>query len=217
MKVIVPLIRQEKNSSDCGIVCIAMILKYYGIKKSIEEIKKDVDVFKGVGTYMPQLGSYFLSHNFDIEIVTMNPHLFNSSFKNASQKKIRTHLETLLNETTKTERKTSLKFFIDYMKSGGKITVKIPTIEDMKNELKHKQPLISLLTTQVLYKKKIGFNFHYQVITGVDKKSVLVNDPGAGLLGGKHAHDINDYLYALYASAYGETDNASIMKIRYKK
>ena len=35
--------------------------------------------------------------------------------------------------------------------------------------------------------------------------------------GGKHKYEINDFMYAIYASAYGDIDNASIMKIRKKQ
>lgn len=216
MNLAVPLIRQAKGSSDCGVACIGMILKYYGIKKSIEEIKKDVEVFEG-GTYMPQLGNYFLSQNFEVEIITMNPHLFNASFKKTSQKKMLSYLQNKLEAVQKENQKRCITFFIEFLQAGGKLTIAPPTTVNIKSEMKHKRPALALLTSAVLSKKAIQFNFHYNVITGIDSKHIIVNDPGAGVLGGKHTYPIDDYLYALYASAHGEGDNASMMKIRYKK
>jgi hypothetical protein len=51
-------------------------------------------------------------------------------------------------------------------------------------------------------------------VSGIDSKSIFVNDPDWGEeLGGKHQHRIGDYLYAIHASAYGALDNASLMRI----
>jgi predicted double-glycine peptidase len=64
---------------------------------------------------------------------------------------------------------------------------------------------------------KPRFTFHFNVISGIEKQHIYVNDPDWGkVLGGKHQYKINDYLYAVYASAYGAIDNASFMKIRYR-
>ncbi len=217
MNLPVPLIRQEKGSSDCGVACIAMVLKYYGVKKSIEEIKKDIEVFKNVGTYMPQLGSYFLSQNFDVEIVTMNPHLFNVSFKNADKNKILSHLIKKYEIIKKSEMKRCVEFFIKFIEAGGKLTVHVPNVKDIKEEIKNKRPLLAQLTSSVLSTKYVSFNSHFNVITGIDTEKIHINDPAADTTGGQHAYAIDEYLYAIHAAAFGEADNASIMKIRYKK
>lgn len=216
MKLPVPLIRQAKGSSDCGIACVAMILEYYGIKKSIEEIKKDVAIFKNVGTYMPQLGNYFLSQNFDVEIVTINPHLFNVSFKNASQKKLLTHLKKRYEVIHIKEMKKCVEFFIKFIEAGGKLTVGIPNTKDIKEEIKNKRPLLVQLTSSVLSTKHISFNSHFNIITGIDAQKIHTNDPAADSTGGRHDYVIDDYLYAIHAAAFGEADNASIMIIKCK-
>ena len=45
MKLNVPLVRQEKNSEDCGIVCLSMVLKFYNIQKSLTELRQEVKVY----------------------------------------------------------------------------------------------------------------------------------------------------------------------------
>ncbi len=55
IKLNVPLIRQDKDSRDCGLAGLCMILNYYGIKTSISELKEEIEVDKK-GTYVTQLG-----------------------------------------------------------------------------------------------------------------------------------------------------------------
>lgn len=213
MKLDVPLTRQDENSLDCGIACLSMLLKYYGIEKGISDIKKDVKIHDGIGTYGPQLGKYLIEQGFEIELVTMNPFLFTNKFKNYSQKDVLNHFKELLEKTTQEKFKIPLEFFIEFIEAGGKIKVKIPSIEDIKSEISEKRPLGALITSNFLLYDKPIFNFHFNLITGIDEEFVYVNDPLPDYRGGSHKYQINDFIYALYASAYGDSDNAMLMKI----
>jgi len=64
MKLNVPLISQEKDSVLCGVAGVRMLLGYYGINKSEDELAKDVEVYPDWGTYMPQLGNYLINNGF---------------------------------------------------------------------------------------------------------------------------------------------------------
>ncbi len=214
MKLNVPLIRQKKNSVDCGIASLSMILKYYHINKSIAELKKEIKVYKHTGSYAPQLGRYLLDNGFRVEIVTMSPFLFTRRFRNKSQKYLLKHLEKLRQHNKEPKLKRSLRFFIEFIRKGGKVIVKIPTIEDIREEILNKKPLGAIITSRFLLARVPSFNFHFNVITGIDGKYIYVNDPLWDYRGGKHRYEINDFMYALYASAYGDSDNASLMKIK---
>jgi len=48
----VPLIRQPKDSVDCGIAGVSMITTYHGIDRSFDEVKKEV-MTDSTGTYAP--------------------------------------------------------------------------------------------------------------------------------------------------------------------
>ena len=79
------------------------------------------------------------------------------------------------------------------------------------------RPLGALITSNFLLFDKASFNFHFNLITGIDNEFIYVNDPMWDYRGGKHKYPINDFMYAVYASAHGDLDNASIMKIKKKK
>jgi hypothetical protein len=214
MKLDVPIVLQTENSLDCGLACVSMLLKYYSIEKSIDELKKEIKIFENVGTYVPQIGEYLIQQGFDVEIVTLNPHLFTNKFKEKSQEELLSFLKETLKNTKKESFKDPLNFFIKFIESGGKIKIKIPDIEDIKEEISQGRPLGALITSNFLLFDKPIFNFHFNIINGFDNKSVYVNDPMWDYRGGNQKYPINDFLYGLYASAYGDLDNASLMKVK---
>lgn len=212
MKINVPLIRQPKNSAYCGLAGISMILKYYGIDESIEKIKKDMNIYK-VGTFVPQQGSYFLKKGFEVEIITLHPGLFTLKDRNMSSKRIPQRLKSIYRKSKKRD-KIVLNYFMEFLQNGGGITVKIPDINDIKEEINKKRPLLVLVTSNFLLGSKPRFNFHANVVTGLDKKYIYANDPSWDERGGRNKYLINDFFYGLYASAYGDYDNSTLMKIR---
>lgn len=224
----VPLLRQGEGTTDCGPTCVSMILKYYGIENDVEEVTREIrridkkmilpaDAF----TYTPQLGLYFLKQGFEAEIVTFNPFIFNYTDRlspnGALLKRMQDYWEKL-----KRRRKISIeikrpaKFFVDFMENGGKVRVKVPDESDIREEIKSSRPLLALMTTNFLYKKPKGrsFNFHANVITGIDKTHIYANDPLANSNGGRKRYLIDEYIFGIHASAYGAPDNAALLKIK---
>lgn len=189
-----------------------MILKYYNIPINLEDIKKEIPVHVGVGTYMPQLGSYLISKGFDVEIITLNPHLFTNKFKSKTKEELIEYFESLVKQKPNSEK--VLNYFINFLKEGGKLTVKIPSIEDIKDELSEKRPVCALVTSTFLLHDKANFNFHFNIITGLDTESIYVNDPTWDERGGEQKYTISEFFFALHASAHGDLDNGSFMKIR---
>jgi hypothetical protein len=214
MRLDVPLIRQKKDSVDCGLAGLSMLMKYYGIDKSISELKKSIKTYEGIGTYAPQLGKYLIENGFKVEIVTMNPYLFTKKFKNKPKKELIKYFEEFYKKNKKESFKEPSRFFKEFLEAGGKLNLRIPDIDDIKKEISNKRPLGALITSNFLLYDKPSFNFHFNIITGIDNKFIYVNDSLPDKRGGKHKYKINDFMYAIYASAHGDLDNASIIKIK---
>lgn len=213
MRLKVRLIRQDKNSNDCGLACVSMLLRYYNINKTITELKSEIKVYENVGTYEPELAKYLLEQKFEVEIITMNPHLFTKKLKKKSDKELIFYLDNLAKNTKNRDFKEVEIYFEKVLKLGGKLNIKVPTREDVYDEIKKGNPLLVSVTSNFLFSKKANFNFHYNIITGIDEKYVYVNDPLWDERGGKHKYLIDDFIYAIYASAYGDMGNASLMKV----
>jgi hypothetical protein len=213
MKLSIPLEIQKKDSLDCGIISLLMVFKYFGIKKSFKDIQKDLKVDK-VGTYAPQMGTFMLKNGFNsVEIITQHPGIFTIKDRGKSQKQILSQIEELLLEEEEEQNRKVLNYFVEFLKNGGKVKVKIPGVDDIQKGIKEKTPMIALLTTNFLTELEPEFNFHFNVITGIDKDFVYLNDPSPNQDGGRKKCRINDFLFGLYAASYGDLDNGSLLKI----
>ncbi len=213
----VPLIRQAKESSDCGPASLAMILEYYKIDYDFEKMKKELGVYSW-GTVTPQLGNYLLTRGFAVEIVTMHPLLFSLHMQFSSTSDLKNHLESLRNSMKKEDDSIALDHFIAFINHGGILTPRVPTLEDVEQEIAAKRPVLAPITHWFLHKSNMPprFSIHFNVITGIDNANVMVNDPDWGdEFGGKHEIDRDAFLYAMYASAKGGIDDACIMKIKH--
>ena len=199
----VPLIRQEKDTVDCGIVGMAMLLKYYGIDVSYEDIKKEIKIHE-IGTYAPQLGIYLIKKGFDVEIITLHPGLFTKKGILLTKDQILNRFKELYGTAKLDKNKITLEYFIEFLEKGGKIKIKIPTKEDIIEEINQKRPVCALLTSNFLKGDKPVFNFHFNLVTGIDDKFVYVNDSLWDERGGKHKYLIDDFFYGIYAGAYGD-------------
>lgn len=209
----VPLIKQPEDSKDCGIVGIQMLLKYYGIDLDLQELKKEIEI-DNTGTYAPQLGLYLINKGFAVEIVSLHPSLFTKKDENLSQDKILERFNQLYKNSQSQQNKKILKHFINFMKANGKIKVKIPDKEEIIEEIKNQRPIGALMTSNFLTSKKPGFNFHFNLINGIDDEFIYANDPLPDERGGKNKYLIKDFFYGLYCSAYGDMDNACLIKVR---
>jgi uncharacterized protein YvpB len=57
------------------------------------------------------------------------------------------------------------------------------------------------------------FNFHLNIITGIDEENIYVNDPLQDI-GGKKSYSIKDFFFGLYASTYGNLDNGCLIVVK---
>lgn len=219
MKLDVPVIRQAKDSVDCGLAVVNMIAAYHKKNPAFEKTKAQVKA-DDLGTYNPQLGSYLIRQGFDVEIVIFNPGIFTNNDKGKNKKHLAEHFEKLLKLKKSSRARKIIRYFTKFLKDGGEVTVRIPNEKDIREEIRNKRPLIAALTSNFFLGNTPRYNFHFNVITGIDDDFVYVNDPLLGRRGGKHRYPISDYLFAIYASGQGDLenlDNQSLIKIRNRR
>ncbi|MBI2667355.1 C39 family peptidase [Candidatus Woesearchaeota archaeon] len=190
MKLEIPVVRQGKDSFDCGLACLSMLFRYYGFNKSISDMKNDIKVYGPMGTYAPQLGKYLIENGFEVELITINPYLFTKKINKKSSKELIDYFEDLSKNNKKNKFRKPLKFFKEFLKVGGKLSIRVPTINDIKEEISERRPLGALITSNFLLFDKASFNFHFNLITGIDDKFIYVNDPMWDYRGGKHEYPI---------------------------
>ena len=212
MKLDVPLILQDKDSDDCCFAAVCSVMNFYGNKITIPELKPFVKEW-----FFPALGSWMLQNGMDVEILSMHPKVFTLNDKKLNQQEIIERFEEIKKRPdSHDEDILCLDYFIQFIKDGGKVTVKIPDADDIRSELDECRPIITVLDSNFLLANTPKIYLHAHVITGIDEKYVYVNDSLWNETGGKRKHKINDYFFAIYAGTYGGIDNGTFMKIRKK-
>lgn len=212
MKLDIKEIRQDKGSVDCNLVCTQMVLEYFGVKKSLDEIKKKIKMIK-MGTYLPQSGKYFEDLGFKTRMITQSPFLFTNKDRNMLKQDIYDRILARKEDFNRTNKYNALRHFKTYLDAGGEVIVKIPNISDIEKELKAGNPIICSYTNNFLAGDTPRFNLHAAVIYGVDDKYVYVKDPFADERGGDQKYLHEDFLYSLWGSLYADPDNGSLLVI----
>lgn len=214
-KLKIQLIKQPKNSNDCGVACVAMIANYYNLQLKYQDIKNELGVYSW-GTTTPQLGLFFLHHGFNVEIVGLHPALFQSGTKFSNQSELMVHLKKMKKVLKDGCDPVTIDHFIKFVKDGGKITPRIPIDNDIETELTASRPVLVPLSHWFLHKTKMlpRFSVHFNVVCGMNKNNFTVNDPDFGNdFGGAHDIEKKLLMYSIYVSAKGGIDDACIMKI----
>jgi hypothetical protein len=152
----IPLIRQ--GLQDCVQTNTSQILKYYGVDKSIEEIKKEVPVYinkegKPIGSSLGHIAAYFISQGFETTIHTVEIQIFDRSWVKLTNEELITNLQNRRKfiEHPKYEKEALDLIFDGYLCfliAGGKIT--FPVINE--------DYLINLLKTGPIF-GVVSFNF----------------------------------------------------------
>src|SRR3989344_6612380 len=191
MKLNVPLVLQRPDRGDCGPACVAMVMSYYGLDISIPKINSELNRDYKKGMNAPEIGLYLVSNQFDAGIITFNAGAFVKSDELCGAERFLSIIQE-----SKNYLKKRADCFEDFIAMGGKVKLKVPTLDDIVFEIKAGRPLIANMTNRFMFAKKDPhFNEHYCVITGIDDKFVYVNDPFYKRRECGH----NDFLFGLYA------------------
>lgn len=212
MELPIKEIRQAEKSVDCNLVCDQMILEYYGIHKSLAEIRKKIKLVK-IGSYMPQNGMLFQNLGFKTKIITQSPYIFTNRDRNLTKEQIYDRIVARKDFYAKTKKYNAMRHFKDYLDDGGEIQVKIPNLADIEASIKKGNPLICVYTSNFLKGKTPKFNYHTAVVNGMDDKYVYVTDPMWDYRGGHQKYLKEDFLYAFWGSLSPDPDNASLLVI----
>jgi ABC-type bacteriocin/lantibiotic exporter with double-glycine peptidase domain len=209
----VPLKNQSWKSVLCGPCVMEMIYKYYGLNKTTKQICKEMKIYSKIGTFTPQLGTHFIKNGLDAEIVTLNPRLVTKRYSKLSQKELLKQFIKNQKKYKNRRDKISFDFFIEFLKNGGKLKVKIPDKNEIIREIKNGRPVICSMTTKFLY-NMLGLNGHFVVVSGISDNTFFVNDPLQKKI---KSYSIDEFIYGIHASAKFDLDNAAILKIRKAK
>jgi hypothetical protein len=205
-KLIVETLLQKIGSADCGPVAVQIILNFFGTQKTTRELKKGMHYDK-MGTSIYENGLRLTAENLKVTLITANPIVFPKELqgKLKSQNMLLTHLEDFAQKRPKKKQQTEQ--FKALIRAGAKISIEIPTFEQIKSAIDKKRLVLALLYGRALGDKEGGF--HFVVVSGYKKDAVFINNPLPGSRSGWFP--ISDFMYALYASTCADMDNGSLL------
>ncbi|MFA4827385.1 MAG: hypothetical protein WC596_04025 [Candidatus Shapirobacteria bacterium] len=140
----IPLIKQ--GLQDCVQSNAVQILKYYGIQKSLDEVKAEVPVFVSkegnpLGSSLGHIATYFINQGLKTTIHTVDIEIFDRSWKGLSNQDLIEKLQQrrkFIQSTKYSQEALDVIFdgYISFLKLGGQITFPIIDENFLINHLK---------------------------------------------------------------------------------
>lgn len=189
MELDVPNFKQEDRGS-CGSASLRMVFNYCGKNYSEKEIldgagglvphNKDGDL----GTLTIDNVMYAASLGFRGVCHTYNMELLPAHFKDLSNPDLRKGIERLLDGKKDTEDekenkdKRILETYLQVMDSGIALSVRMPSMHNIRGFLNYKIPVILAVNSRILFEKDLNLTMgHFIVITGHGIDLFHYNDP----------------------------------------
>ena len=182
MRLKIPTKKQKKKSLHCCIVCLQMVMEYFGTKVSLEELLKQIKLYKNIGTWLADEGKIALKYGFNTFFCYHNSYILDKDTENLSEKdidKLKKYLKDIKRKKYKEPgfKKREIRKNIEYIELGGKFSTKVPNLDLINRFLKRRVPVIVALSTNSLDGKPDKRSGHCIVIVGKEGNKYVINDP----------------------------------------
>lgn len=180
MKISYQIKLEKQGTMECVQASAVQILNYYGIDKSLADVKNEVPVYidsQGItrGTSLGHIGTYFQQLGLNPTIHTSDIIIFDPSWHNLTTTEILSKLELRRSHLThgwydQPTLTTMVDGYIQYLKSGGKLVLPIVDSNYLLHYLKE-GPLYLVVSYNVLNRCS-KYDFHYE-----DKQDDILGIP----------------------------------------
>lgn len=129
----IPLVIQ--GTSECLQASSSMLLQYYHIAKSLDDVKKEISVYvttegKPLGTSIGHIGSYWQSQGFETKIHCVDVEIFDRTWQSLSKEELIKNLNARKDyikhhKYNKEIMDYIIDGYIEFIKKGGSITLPI--------------------------------------------------------------------------------------------
>ena len=216
MRANIPHYRQPNGSSLCGEACLKMVYGMYGIKKSIYDIRQDINKFSGCfrgkrGNLIFELGLHLLRNGFDVDISTWPSYENNFAckrFQDMDQKKLKESLKNIFS-VAGGSRTLSCRMMTKFMEEGGKFFSKVATFREMRKRVRG--GIIVMISTNYINSKVLPYGAdpaHFVVPVEFKGRKISWLDP---YLKNETVINKEEFLFMLY------TCDATVLFINGKK
>ena len=181
MKLIVPNLIQEKDSTNCQAVTLQMVLHYFGDMVSIEEIMAGLNLYlvnkigmhsEGPAIWAAQRGYKVTYRAHDLDVIDQSI----GRITEANTQNLKDKLGEL-QESGNEYRRLKIKLDLDVIESGASYSTEITPLSFLDEMLKRKLPIIIGVRGKGLHMDPYRKGNHSIVVVGADDNGFIVNDP----------------------------------------
>lgn len=200
-KVFIPIKPlKQPDSNACSATCMRMLLSYYGLEVSNDEIFDFiVKATPEGGSFLSEIGRFVRSKGFGVDLYAYNLYLTDPKDNDLPRVKLLKKLEEQLRDSQRDKYyDLMLKSIIDGIKEGVKYIIKKPDFEIIKTYLTNKIPLSVRLNYAALVNKQGDpFDSHDVVLSGIEGKKVRLVDPKDA---SEKLFDYQDLMFSIFQS-----------------
>ncbi|OGM33463.1 hypothetical protein A2803_04685 [Candidatus Woesebacteria bacterium RIFCSPHIGHO2_01_FULL_44_21] len=180
-KILIPIKPlKQSDPNACSVTCLRMILSYYGLEVSNDEIFDFiVKATPEGGSFLSEIGRFANSRGFGVDLYAYNLYLTDPKDADLSEDELLRKLERQLSDSQRDKYyDLMLKSTIDGVKEGVRYIIKKPSFEIIKEYLNNGIPLsIRLNYASLVNKQGDPFDSHDVVLSGREDKKVRLVDP----------------------------------------
>lgn len=199
IKLNVPIFKQE-DMLACSAACLRMVLGYYGINKTENELVKSLGGLRKAGNYKgiraTKLALFARKIGFNADCYSYNTHTLDPSFARLSRNELIEKVGELDMKAKKIDEKNLIHSLHEFLKLGGNFKIEFPDKRLIINYLERKIPVIISVSSGAFFERKTDAG-HFIVITGYDNGKFCYNDPAFGIKG---EMDENKLLFSWYSN-----------------
>jgi hypothetical protein len=167
--------RDKESRISCGIVCIHILMRYYGVRISREQISRMFN-HKDRGMWISDMGLISLDRGLKARICTYSTALFDPSWFSLGIRGLLDRLEGAVSRETR-PLIDAHRSIMEFLKCGGELCFKIIERDDLVSCLANNQPVILSVASDILH-NKAGRGMHFIMVVGHRSREFTICNPG---------------------------------------
>ena len=182
----IPIIKGETGQS-CGVACLRSVFSFYGKDVSEKEVWEHNKLKSNIN-WIYDLGFAAIKFSFKAKIIDYNYFIFKLGVENAA--------DYLRGNSFMGSAKDAAESALEFLEAGGKIEVRVFTLDDIKTYLDKGIPVILRVKPKIYLENTNPNGLHYIVAESYSGNKFKIVDP----MGIKREIAAEILLYSAYSS-----------------
>lgn len=170
--------RQRTDREDCSVICLQMVLSYYGRSVSYEEIYNFILKDEMGASFLTEIGRFAKNCGFCVRCSSYNLYLTDPKDARLSQRALLARLANEQKDVTDAWFKEELESIVHSMRGGVRYVIEKPSCEILAKQIRLGTPVIVTVNPCALYDRQgKPFESHDIVLTGLERDTFSFIDP----------------------------------------